>query len=107
MLSRLIFAILFTASCGPEKSNLPKATVDDGPSYRYFDREIYLAKGSSVTPEHTAAQEVVKAALEDLELSTDLGAGYFKIGYEDDSILQPVAVRTQTSGRNWRSFIQT
>jgi len=106
---RYIFSIyifgLMMAGCSEAKkpsSETPAAS----PVYRYFDRELYLPTGSAVSPEETAAQEVIRAALEDLEQSTDLGAGYFLYRYDDDSILQPVAARAQSGGRQWHSFIQ-
>jgi hypothetical protein len=96
---------LATVGCGESKKP-PTDTPASTPVYRYLDRELYLPTGSAVSPEETAAQEVIRAALEDLEQSTDLGAGYFLYRYDDDSILQPVAARTQSAGRQWHSFIQ-
>jgi hypothetical protein len=102
-----LFLALVIASCSSKSNSTTDQTPTTTPKYRFFDREIYLARGSSVTPDESSAQEVVKVALSDLELKTDLGAGYFIISYDDDSILQPVAQETKAAGRNWHSFIQT
>ena len=107
VLIAFIWILTALQACAPTPATKNPIVPPNQNSYRYFDREVYFAKGSSVTPEQTAAQDVIRAAMEDLERSTDLGADYFVFGYEDDSILQPVAVLTQSSGRNWRSFVQT
>jgi len=103
----LMMTTILLAACDAAKKGDDTTAPKVAPVYRYFDREIHFARGSSVAPEQSAAQEVIKAALEDLEKNTDLGAGYFSFAYEDDSLLQPLATRTAQSGRNWKSFIQT
>ena len=78
----------------------------DNKTWRYFDRELYFPTGVSVSPEMSAAQELVRQALKDLEESTDLGKDYFIFLNDEDSILQPVTSETSYQGRNWRSFYQ-
>lgn len=108
---RILLALtaLFSILGGCDKAkpkDVPVAPASQ-PTYRYFDREVFFASGSSVSPEQTVSQEIARAALEDLELASDLGAGYFIFSYADDSLLQPIAASTQSNGRLWQSFIQT
>lgn len=109
-LQKLIFSIslLAIAACSPGKND-KEADPDDGgveQSWRYFDREIYFPTGVSVSPEMSAAQELVVSALTDLEADTDLGVDYFVVKYDEDSILQPVTSEASYQGRVWRSFFQ-
>jgi len=103
-----IFLISFLFSCGSSKDTVSNSnnnnTMPDK-SWRYFDREIYLSSGSSVSPEVGIAQLLIEESLKELETHTDLGIDYFSIKYEDESLLQPIANQTAGSGRAWKSFI--
>lgn len=101
----LFILLLFTWACGSSSSTdptPPPADVD----WNYFDRQVYLPSGISVTPESSAAQEQVKLALRELEIETDLGTDFFIIANQEDSLLQPVAAAQTLTGREWLSFIQ-
>lgn len=102
------FLLAMLSGCGPSSDSKETAADTGGAerTWRYFDREIYLPTGVSVSPEMSAAQELVIGSLRELESSTDLGVDYFIVKYDEDSILQPLTSETSYQGRNWRSFFQ-
>lgn len=101
-----LILIIFLSACGSSAStNTTEATATEDKSWRYFDRELYLATGSSVSPEVGVAQLLIEEALKEIEKNTDLGIDYFIIKYEEESLLQPVANQTSGVGRSWKSFI--
>ena len=114
LLANSLLLMVFTAffalpqGCSTDKaaSTATTPTSPAGPSYRYFDRELYFPTGSSVSPEVAAAQALIQASLTDLQNKSSLGQDYFIYDFADDSLLQPVVGPTSYQGRNWRSFFQ-
>lgn len=111
LVASLLLTVAWTVvvACGDTnaKSTEPAPTPTTLPfQYRYMDREVYFPKGVSVSPEMASAHAKIKEYLQNLERQSDLGAGYFQFGEEDDSLLQPPTEKISYQGKNWLSFIR-
>lgn len=112
----LMASLIFLLSCNEEKKeedDKKKIYVtcspqqqSEGKCYRFMDRKIYLAFGSSIIPTKNNAfqKNQIKEALEYISDNTNLGAGYFSFEEVDPAIIEPIT--TITYATEFYSFIQ-
>ena len=93
------------AACA-QSVTLPPNIVNILPEYRWVDREIYFAlpDGSSPERNNVFQKNRIKTALNELQMSTSLGEGYFSYNEVDEALLQP-SLEATVSSSQFKSFI--
>lgn len=102
----LLFTFLIILSGCAQQIVVPPTVVNILPDYRWMDRELYFAlpDGSSPDRNNVFQKNRVKTALNEIQLGTSLGEGYFTYQEVDEALLQP-SLEATVSSTQFKSFI--